>query len=390
MINYNKGTKALMKNNFSKALSFFKRVENPTRECYLNMGNAYRRLGDDALATKYYLLANSSLGFDGGSGAYPLALTNLGLIAYANGMNDTSINLYRAALSIDPLSYSAIWNMSSSYLQQYCSGGALHKDAWAMHEYRDKAVKPIPTFGLPRWNGEAGPVLVVGEQGFGDKIMMGRYISLIPECTLFIDPKTATLFPNVNCVDTVDPLLYKYYIPMGSLAGHFGVIETDYLSWVEPHDFGPGVHVGVEWAGSTSHLNDVNRSCFSSYFSTLAVKFPNVKFYNVRPGAPAVAGVTRLNSTSWVESASYVAGFDLVISVDTSIVHLAGTLGVKTLLMQPRKECDYRWGIDSLKLANGMDVEANLWYPSVCVMDNYGWDDMFSRVATKLEKYAKN
>jgi hypothetical protein len=52
--------------------------------------------------------------------------------------------------------------------------------------------------------------------------------------------------------------------------------------------------------------------------------------------------------------------------------------------MQPTKECDYRWGIDSLKIENGMNTESNIWYKSVYVIDNYGWDKTFLIVKEKL------
>ena len=101
--------------------------------------------------------------------------------------------------------------------------------------------------------------------------------------------------------------------------------------------------------------------------------------YSIRPGANSVRGVTALNSSSWAESAEIVNGLDLIISVDTSIVHLAGSLGRECWMLQPLKETDFRWG-------NSTMGEKNIWYSSVRVIRNPGsWAAVFAEVRTRLE-----
>ncbi len=387
MNEYNRGTRYLEKGNYFKAINCFKRSKLNCKELYLNTGNAYRMIGDYEKAAEYYLKANSPdvRDFNGVGGAYSLALCNLGLLTYAIGDNDSAINLYKASLSLDPLGYDALWNCSTALLRDYCSGGSLHKDAWAMYEYRFKSLKPLQTDGIPLWDGKSKvfKLLVLAEQGLGDKIMFGRYLSKLEEycreLTVLVDPSLGTLFDYKIVQNTTGD--YDACIPFGALASIFGVIPGDYLAGKFGGKFGSGFNIIVEWAGSNTHRNNANRSCFGSYFSKLS-KYANL--YNVRPGAEKIAGVTNLNCKDWAESADYVSSADLVISVDTSLVHLAGSVGTPTWLLQPTRETDFRWGLDVLKERYGMELGTNIWYDSVVVFENPGWDKLFGTIERRL------
>lgn len=385
---YNKGTKYLSNKNYIKALNCFKKSSLECKELYLNIGNAYRMMGDYINASEYYLKANSNdvKDFNGVGGSYALALCNLGLLTYAIGDNDSAINLYKASLSLDPLGVDALWNCSNALLRDWCSGGTLDKDAWALYNYRFKALKPLQTDGIPRWDGKSKvfKLLVLAEQGLGDKIMFGRYLPYLEEycreLVVLVDPSLGTLFDYKTVTSTVGD--YDACVPFGELASIFGVVPGNYLQGKFPNvELSDKLNVIVEWEGSSTHANNANRSCYGSYFTKLS-KYANL--YNVRPNARKVAGVTNLNCSTWAESASVVSSADLVISVDTSIVHLAGSLGVNTWLLQPTIETDFRWGIDALKKRYGMPLDNNIWYDSVHVFDNPGWDELFKDIENRL------
>lgn len=387
MNEYNRGTRYLEKGKYLKALACFKKSKINTKELYLNTGNVYRKLGDIEKAGEYYLKANSPdvKDFSGKGGAYSLALCNLGLLTYAIGDNDSAINVYKAALSLDPLNYDALWNLSTALLRDYCSGGSLHPDAWALYNYRFKALKPLRTDGIPLWDGKSKvfKMLVITEQGLGDKIMFGRYLKKLEEyctsLTLLIDDSLGTLFDYKVVDNTVGD--YDACVSFGMLAGLLGEASPEYLAGKFHKELGSGFNIIVEWEGSSTHANNANRSCLGSYFTKLS-KYANL--YNVRPGAGKVAGVTNLNCSTWAESAGYVSAADLVITVDTSLVHLAGSVGTPTWMMQPTIETDFRWGLDSLKAKYGMELGTNIWYPSVMVFENPGWDAMFETIERRL------
>jgi hypothetical protein len=386
--NYNRGTIALQKGKLDKAMQFFKRETNEFKELYLNMANVYRMTGMNAKAWQLYDRANSNevLDLDGVGGLYPNALGNMGLLAYQEGSDALAISMYRQALSIDPLHLLSIWNLSLAYLRDYCSGGALHPFAWKMHEYRFKAVKAIDRVA-ERWDGvsHVDKIIVLAEQGMGDKLMYGRYLSLVAgycsELWVQCPAEMDNFFSAYKTCRTVEESGCTVGIPFGCLPEIFGVVLG---VWIDrPRSRNAKFTVAVEWSGSKTHLNDKNRSCYAGYFSMLAKKL-DVRFINVRPDSQKIAGVEKVLSKSWADSAAIIAGCDLVVSVDTSLVHLAGSMGVPCLMMQPLADTDFRWGNPLTKAANGIDLRNNIWYSSVEVLDNIGWEAMFDTVEIEI------
>ena len=389
--NYNKGTVALEKNKLEKALQFLKREKDVFKEIYLNLGNCYRKMGNSVEAWKWYAKANSDniLDLDGNGGPMYAALGNMGLICYENGEDDKAEGYFKAALAINPLHIMSIWNYSLVLLRRYCSGGELHQYAWKMHEYRFKAVKPIDK--MPHWDRKSyeKKILVLSEQGMGDKIMYGRYLSLLEdfcdEVVIQCPKELDSLFSKYRCVRTIEESDCYVGIPIGCLAEIFGNVAGEWLTAV-PKDLGQKFNIVVEWAGSKTHNNDKNRSCYAGYFSRLAKKFVGrgILLHNIRPDAPTVTGVVKHKVSNWGESLSVIAGADLVVSVDTSLVHAAGSLGKDTLMMQPLCDTDFRWGSASTKCKNGIDPETNIWYKSVTVIENRGWDKMFEELEARI------
>lgn len=376
---YNRGTKYLEKGNYLKALSCFKKEKHSFKELYLNMGNCYRGLGDYTLARECYLESNSSEvpSASGKYGPYSLALNNLGMIAYGLGDDALATSYYRACLTLDPLHYDAIWNLGNAELRSTnCANG------WNLYEYRFKrnsGAVTIEKYGIT-WDGVTcgDSIVVLAEQGLGDKIMFSRYLKYLgkyfTEVYVQCHPSLDVFYSSYKIVRSASSSGATYSIGICSLASIFGVVNVD--GWLdgkfEAHDF-DGFNIGVVWAGSPTHVNNGNRSCPSSYFRDLN-RYGNV--YSLSPDAMAVKGITALNPRTWAETASYVLGLDLVVSVDTSIVHLCGTLGVPCIMVQPLLETDFRWGNGSA---------ANVWYDSVVVVSNpNSWDLTFAKVHKML------
>lgn len=386
---YNKGTKYLNAQKYDKALSCFKKEPLEFKEKYLNMGNCYRALDKPKEALKCYLKAADPLmpTSDSKYGEYALAYNNLGLLSYAQGNDDEAIDFYKAALRVDPLRNESIWNNANATLRKYFSSDEHDPKAWAegwaMYEYRFKretgAVRIDTT--LPRWNGISSgeSICVLTEQGTGDKIMFGRYIKYLRKYfkKIYVQchPSLDVFFSDFEiCRDVTG----ECSIPICSLAGIFGLVSESWLEGkFDATDFGGDFNIGCVWSGSATHANDRNRSCYSSYFSGLS-KFG--KLYSLNPAANPVRGIERLPGTSWGQTASAILGLDVVVSVDTSIVHLAGTLGVPCIMLQPRMETDFRWGLGRAD---------TLWYKSVHVVNHTNWDVAFSKVAELLESYVQ-
>lgn len=393
---YNKATKYLSAGKHEKALSFYKKQikEHAFKEAYLNMGNACRYLDRDMQAIEYYKKAASvDVPFaNGKTGPYALALNNLGLCAYMLGDDDLSIEYYRAALELDPAYGEAIWNYSISELRRTNSTSAF---GWRMYQYRFNRGEGSVNVdvSLPFWDGttSGSSICVLTEQGLGDKIMFGRYLRYLKDyfSTVYIvcHESLDCLYTDGTasspiCIRSVTECPATISIPICSLSAIFGLKDENWLSdRFIPSSLPGDFKIGCVWEGSTTHANNRNRSCTSNYMSSLS---SYGSLYALSPGSSA-RNMVSLNPSSWSSTASHVLAMDVIVTVDTSIVHLAGTLGVPCIMVQPLKDTDFRWGN-----TNKNPPDINPWYKSVVVVpNNNNWDAAFKTVREMLEKISR-
>lgn len=153
---------------------------------------------------------------------------------------------------------------------------------------------------------------------------------------------------------------------------------------IQSHDF----NVGIVWAGSKSHLNNRNRSCDPALFQTLA-QCPGIGLYGLqRPdGEPATPEclrpclVTNLGEhfQDFSDTAGAIAHMDLVITVDTSVLHLACALGKPTWALIPFVP-DWRW------MLNRQDSP---WYPTLRIFRQAQpgqWEPVFEAITEALHQ----
>lgn len=147
---------------------------------------------------------------------------------------------------------------------------------------------------------------------------------------------------------------------------------------------GPGLQVAVAWRGAPAHGGDHLRSCPADVFATL-FSVPGCTFHLIQPDAaedlprpwPASVRGQGPRLRDFADTAALIAEMDLVISVDTSVAHLAGALGRPTWLLLSRA-CDWRWGYTS---------QTTVWYPSVRLwrQERRGdWPALLAEVAAAL------
>ena len=105
----------------------------------------------------------------------------------------------------------------------------------------------------------------------------------------------------------------------------------------------PGARIGLMTRGSPGHLNDAHRSLPAEQAARLAAL----------PGAASLHP-DDTGAGDMTETADLIAGLDLVISVDTSVAHLAGAMGKPTWILLPTIGLDWRWGLAGRRTA---------WYP---------------------------
>ena len=262
---------------------------------------------------------------------------------------------------------------------------------WRGYEARwrvPRLVGPERDFRQPRWNGGtfAGKTLLVfHEQGFGDTLMFVRYAPMVKalggRVLLEVQPELADLVATCPGVDAVipygDPLPpFDLQLSLLSLPSLFGTelptipAEVPYLDvprQVPNRETLARIiaaardctRVGLAWAGSTAHKNDEFRSIPVGQLGPLA-GLPEAFFFGFQIGAqqaPQLPGFVALAPwlSNFSDTAYALSGMDLVITVDTALAHLAGAMGIPTLLLLPYGP-DWRWMLNR---------DDSPWYPSM-------------------------
>lgn len=212
-----------------------------------------------------------------------------------------------------------------------------------------------PTLPFPEWRGEpvrGRSIVLIPEQGFGDQIMFSRFAGDLQkrgaQITLIAAPELVRTFAplGVRVISVGAPFeRHDFWCMMGSLPDRLGVTLGTLNG--EPYlKTGRGKSgVGVAWRGRPTHHNDMRRSLPSD----LAAQLLSL------PGAvdldPAKTGARDFEDT-----ARLIRSLKLVVSVDTSVAHLAGAMGARTLCLIPNRGTDWRW------MANRVDTP---WYRTV-------------------------
>jgi tetratricopeptide (TPR) repeat protein len=343
---------------------------------------------------------------------YAQAYLGLGAAKEHKGLRDQAIADYRTAISIEPDLADAHYNLALSLLTQ----GA-YDEGWEEHEWRWKtpAFEPRPEFPQPTWDGSngLGTILLVAEQGFGDVIQFVRYARLVADrcrrVVLQCHPKLIPLLHDVKglagVIPTGAPLPdFDAHATMLSLPRIFGTrvdsipATVPYLhpdprriaAWAAKIGRDDRLKVGLAWAGNPKHKNDRNRSMPLTALAPLAT-IPGTGFYSLQIGPAAQQatspppGMSLIDYTpdlhDFSDTAALIAHLDLVISVDTAVVHVAGAMARPVWTMLPFMS-DWRWLTQRSE---------SPWYPSMRLFRQAvigDWPGVVRQVADALSQLA--
>lgn len=246
----------------------------------------------------------------------------------------------------------------------------------------------------PRWSGQPLPgqrLFVYGEQGLGDIVMMARYLPLLCDmgfdvlvgCRDIAIPLLEHNFPKCRFIhdDFRSPITIDFdaWVGMMSLPYHFNTTASDvpavggYLQtppdpakyWLERIGeliAEPQLKIGIAWSGNPAHRADRRRSIPYSIIAPLIRKNPRIHFFSLQTNPPDDRPPNLHDTAGEIvtlaDTAALIEQMDLVITVDTSVVHLAGALGKPTWLLLPYRY-EWRWSLLG---------EKNNWYRSVRVL----------------------
>ncbi|MHB1556072.1 MAG: tetratricopeptide repeat protein [Isosphaeraceae bacterium] len=399
---YERGDLAAARIHFENALA----LDPAANVARYNLGVVYRDLELDQEAWVHFI---DVLARDGRAAG---AFNNLAILEERLGLYQAAETHYRRALAIKNDFPDAHFNLGMLLLRL-----GRFPEGFRESEWRWKTSKFTP-FKVPHplWDGQPlrGTLLVHSEQGAGDAIQFVRYLPMAAErCDRLIFFCPVNLFSIFEGLPGVSELRgpgevqvseFQTYLPLLSLPLVLGTtLDTIPCSipYLAPQprtiDLGPPsvpnprLRVGIAWGGSPTHQNDRHRSC---RLRDLAPLFDllDVAFYSLQVGPQAVelnepgpwtGRVVDLGArvSDYADTAAVLRQLDLLIAVDTSVVHLAGALGVPTWVMISTRS-DWRWLVDR---------EDTPWYPSLRLFRQSrldDWNELFSRAAGELARLA--
>lgn len=294
----------------------------------------------------------------------------LGSIVSQLGDNDAAIKYTERANDLAVMSHAAMWNLGMFYMK-----AGRWREGWDLYEWGFTAGHRKPRTRQPALTPETdivpgATVLLWGEQGTGDHLMFCRYIEDFakkhPDVKIIYETRwdLAPMFMNyphaqvyVKPENSSLPYDFDYHCSIASLPWVLGYgapePRKDYLklddavmNYVSENIPFPKdkIKVGLCWMGSKFHPNDRNRSMTWDHISQLMRD--DMTFYTLQPGEtiPEIEGLINLNGDlgSWAITAAVLKNLDVLVTVDSAIAHMAGIMGVKTLVLHP-KCVEWRW-----------------------------------------------
>lgn len=324
-----------------------------------NLGVAYKYAG---LMDKSRQMLEEAIKHDPTSSA----LANYASLFIETENNDKCMAIAKRALDLDPEHAIAHWNLA---LAQMADG--LWDTAWDHHEYglKNSVMRVNRNLGeLPEWDGTKGKkVIVYGEQGLGDEIMFASMIpdmlkdgnTVVFECHKRLKTLFEKSFPEVKCYGTREDEFVMWpfdekadaRISIGSLGKFYRRSQDDFKG--EPYLMAESAEkcnkfrVGISWTGGHKAGRIRKRTVPLSWWQSI-LNVPNVEFVSlqytdcseeidlVNALGYDVKQFPEIKSEDYYETAKLVQSCDLVISVCTSVIHLAGALGVPCWVLTPK------------------------------------------------------
>ena len=408
---YNLGILVYVQNKLVDAIEYFNatiKINDRNYLAHYNLGNVYRELEkyDEAL---WHYNRPIEIKNDFADGYH-----NLGVVEEQQYDYEKALQHYNLALKHDFQHVSSRWNRALILLllQKYEKG-------FKEYEWRKKRKEyPQRNYSKPELTDQSinGKTLFVyDDQGLGDTIQFSRYLLMLKELGASVvfecDKKLTGLFSHFSSIDhliertnQLEPKIqYDYHISLLSLPHYFktssqtipqkgSYISSDTMSaekWKRVISNNKNLKVGLAWAGNPHHPRDKHRSINYSEFASL-LSLEGVDFFslqkftdgNIVSQAVDLGRVTRLEIDTFADTAAIIENLDLIISVDTSVAHLAGAMS-KPVWNLIYYYPDWRWGLKG---------STTTWYPSMKLFrqpDPLNWQSVLEKVEKELKMFVQ-
>ena len=413
---YNERAIALAKQgNLEEATALFReavRLWPDFAEAHNNLGLALREQGQLAAAVAQYQQALRL------KPNYVNAHYNLGNALQAQGQLAAAVAQYQEALRLQPDYAEAHWNRGLTWL---LAGD--FEQGWPEYEWRwrTKQMRGFrPSFPQPLWDGSSlsgKTILLWAEQGLGDTLQFVRYAPLVKQqggTVLLLCPdelgRILQTCVGIDHLVTGDSPLppFDVQVPLMSLPG---ILKTTLATvpasipylfadaalrqrWQEKLAHYAEFKIGIVWQGNPRfsqpecRVADQRRSMALAQFEPVA-RLPGVRLFSLQKGygteqltgRKAEWGIVDLGEkiSDFMDTAAVMMNLDLIISVDTAPLHLAGALGLPVWALLRFAGC-WRWLLDR---------EDSPWYPTMRLFrqKHWGdWDEVFGRITEEVKK----
>lgn len=392
-----------------EALEWLEKVlaVNPKDPAFLtNMSSCYQRQGKLDLAEEYL---RKAWAVDYGN---PVTASCYGDLLMEQERFDEIEKIVAEALVMHPKSSALYFGLGMANLirgnwEKGWKGWKARESRFDITKIMAKAFPTATEWELEPLEGKS--ILVIPEHGLGDQIMFARHLheifALNPETvSVHIRNELRRLFelswPGIKTYSEDDDVPNPdYWIGMAGLPHllrHSAPEPSDAYLKADPGDRrryrdtlstdGATFRVGICWRGNPKAYHDLKRSCPWEDFATIVKPIPGVKFYNLIPDEDCPdQGVDNgpiHTVTDMADTAALVENLDLVITICTSIVHLAGALNVPVVIMRSRPY-EWRWGLTG----------EQLWYKSATLLrqEKRGvWGPLAAQAREILEQRVAN
>ena len=353
--------------NFLSALKIYKKKikENKNHLVFYNIGLLFSELGRTKIAD-YYFNKCKKINDNDHTNLHSLALCKLKLKDFKNGF----------------LLYENRWKKKDPLemkFQQIESPNSIS-------EIKDKKL------------------IIWDEQGLGDTLQFSRFVidllKFTNQITFVVNLKLSQILSSLNQnisvtnYENVNLENFDYQIPLCSIPKYLKIKHTEDINFY-PLKNNTGfenkilldnkkLNIGLSWSGNKKYFLDSYRSIPFKYFQNI-LKFKNINFFKLSKDTRIeekkeynlYTNLINLGDRSLIEVSEYIKKLDLVISSDTSIIHLAGILNKKSILLL-NYNSDWRWFDDNNK---------TIWYPSVEIIKQErfdSWDEVFIKLENKI------
>jgi len=380
---------------------------------YTNLGNVYNKLHDYKKASK---LHEKSIELDPtGYNAY----SNVGT-SYKNlGFTTKAISSYTKAIELKPDFENAHFDLATMYLSKgdFKNGWKEYEWRFRKDEMRGHIINNKDIFSSPMFTGKEDvkgkTILLHSEQGFGDSIQLIRFLPQFKEkfgCKIAVKcrDELKELFKHIKEIDVLanrseSTPSFDFHLSIMSMPYILDIQKTNELITKTPYleienqnifrlkkEKGK-INIGICWSASITSESYEDRVLeLKSFLPIINSNKTNVYSLQLGPDKEDIKKLGIENKiidltdklTDFSKTASLVQNLDLVISSDTSIVHLCGALNIPTWVMVP-KIPDWRWQTKG---------ENSAWYKSVRIFrqkQNRVWETVFQSLLAKMNKEYK-